>query len=283
MSSAKSTPAAEPASLGQPGVPIEFYALSALALHLLYATGCAPSTPNNRRSVAPVLQAQVLRAFPHDAEAFTQGLEIQGETLYESTGLRGSSTIRKVDLTSGTVELQRNLDDQYFGEGVTVLGDRIYQLTWESRTCFVYDKSSLEYAEHFTFDGPGWGLANNGNQLLMSSGDSTIQIRNPETFEIVRKLRIKDGRKSVTKLNELEYFDDHLFANILGEERIAKISPNSGEVVAWIDCSNVYPAKQRDDPGRQVLNGIAHDTESGRTFVTGKNWPSLFEIQIAGE
>ena len=257
--------------------------VAVVALLLVHSLGCSPSTPSKRRRAAPTIQVQVLNTFPHDAGAFTQGLEIENGTLYESTGIEGSSTLRKVDLNSGQVELSLKLDTKYFGEGLTILGNRIYQLTYKSRTCFVYEKATFEALEHFTFNGEGWGLANDGKQLFMSSGNSTIEIRDPESFEVVRELRVKDGRKSIIYLNELEYFDGHLFANVLGEDRIAKIEPSSGKVVAWLDCSHVYPAPKRDDASRQVLNGIAHDADTGRTFITGKNWPSLFEIRIADD
>ncbi len=232
---------------------------------------------------APILtqRVKVLAIFPHDASAFTQGLVVEGNTLYEGTGHYGMSQLRRVDLTTGKADKRMQLDRKYFGEGITVLGDKIYQLTWMERVCFVYDKAtlnslgSLRYPDQFE----GWGLTNDGKHLYLSDGTSTIRVLDPETFQQVRRIRVKQGRRALEKLNELEFVNGEIYANVWYEDRIARIDPDSGEVLGWIDCSNVFPANQR--PNREhVLNGIAHDATSGKLYVTGKNWPQLYEIEI---
>lgn len=242
--------------------------------------GCEISSANNQlNSDAPVLQVRVLETYPHDPEAFTQGLEIEGETVYESTGLRGSSTLRRVDLLSGEIEAYQKLHRKYFGEGLTIFEDRVIQLTWQAGVGAVYEKESLQYVKQFGYRGEGWGLANDGKNLFMSDGTSVIRVLDPNDFKVVRRLRVKDGRRSVSKLNELEYIDGHLYANVLGLDRIARIDLSSGTVLAWIDCSSVYPIASRATP-EAVLNGIAHDADTGRTFITGKLWPKIYEIKI---
>lgn len=251
-----------------------------ISLALAFASGCGSEGTSSTRTKAPVLQIRVVKSFPHDPNAFTQGLEIEGGKLYESTGREGFSSVRHVDLESGEVTLKLDLPDDFFGEGLTIMGDQIYQITYKNRICFVYEKGTLKKVKQFNYTGEGWGLANDGKHLLMTDKTSTISIRDPETFQVVRKLRVKDGRKSISELNELEYFDGHIWANIWRQDKIAKINPETGAVVAWLDCSKVYPAKNRDNPQEDVLNGIAHDADSGRLFITGKMWPTLYEIEI---
>ncbi|MEM7474996.1 MAG: glutaminyl-peptide cyclotransferase [Planctomycetota bacterium] len=255
--------------------------LSGALLVLTHVLGCKPSSDPGR--FAEVLKVRVVEAYPHDANAFTQGLEVEGETLYESTGIEGKSSLRKVDLKSGKVEHLQPLPDEYFGEGITTLDDRIFMLTWKGETCLVFEKKSFKHLQSFRYQGEGWGLTNDGTHLFMSDGSSAIRVLDPTTFEEVRKLRVKDRRASIGNLNELEYFNEHIYANVWKEDRIAKIDPQSGVVVAWVDCSNVYPRRLRSNPSEQVLNGIAYDADSGRTYITGKNWPQLFEIEIIGE
>ncbi|RMF37576.1 MAG: glutaminyl-peptide cyclotransferase [Planctomycetota bacterium] len=241
-------------------------------------TACNNIVPGS--DSAPTLRAVIVREFPHDPAAFCQGLAAEGSKLYEGTGQYEHSVLRRVDLSSGTIEAEMRLAPQYFGEGVALYGDRIYQLTWKSRICFLYDKATMKYVGVLRYSGEGWGLTTDGTRMYLSDGTSTIRILDPQTFRVLDRIRVKDGRRYVDDLNELEFIDGHIWANVWYEDRIAQIDPSSGKVVAWIDCSHIYPAHQR--PSREhVLNGIAYEATTGRIFITGKNWPKLYEIQVA--
>jgi len=223
--------------------------------------------------------ADVVATFPHDPEAFTQGLHVYDGQLYESTGQYGRSSIRRVDLRSGRVEQSVPLNFTYFGEGMTILGGRIYQLTWKSQTAFVYDLASFELLDTKRYRGEGWGLTHDGEALIVSDGSATLSYYDPDDFELLRTLEVHDQGRSVTLLNELEYVDGEIWANIWYDDRIVRISPETGEVLAWIDLSRLLPRLQRSADA--VLNGIAYDAEADRLFVTGKNWSQLFEIELA--
>jgi glutamine cyclotransferase len=231
-----------------------------------------------RRS-AQVLGVQVVNEFPHDPQAFSQGLAVEGDVLFEGTGQYGRSKLRKVDLETGRIFAEKSLNPNYFGEGITLFGDRIYQLTWKERVCIVYDKVSLKALGVFNYADQGWGLASDDRVLYMSDGSNRIRVIDPSNFKTLRTLRVRDGRRNIDSLNELEFVEGFLLANIWYEDQIAKIDPASGRVVAWIDCSQVYPSRMRPDR-EHVLNGIAYDRNSKRLFITGKNWPKLFEIKI---
>ncbi len=254
----------------------------ALLLACFCLTACSDSLANNQSAQrTPVLQVRVIESYPHDPGAFTQGLAIDGEHLLEGTGQYGGSSLRRVDLESGKVLQSVPLHRQYFGEGVTVLADRIYQLTWKERTCIVYNKDSLQPLGVLNYSNQGWGLADDGKELYLSDGTSTIRVLDPN-FKLLRRIRVKDGRRGVSKINELEYVNGFLLANVWYEDRIAKIDPQSGQIVAWIDCSGIYPASSR--PSREhVLNGIAYDEATEKLYVTGKNWPRLYQIEILDE
>lgn len=223
--------------------------------------------------------AKVVASYPHDADAFTQGLIVVGNVLFEGTGHYGRSTLRKVDLATGKVEKSMQLAAEYFGEGITIVGERIYQVTWKEGICFVYDKNTLQVLGTLRYAGEGWGLTNDGTHLYLSDGKSTIRVLDPETLKVVRRIRVKQGRRYIDKLNELEFIDGEIYANIWYSDQIVRIDPQSGEVLGWIDCGSVYPARQRPDR-EHVLNGIAYDQTSGKIFITGKNWPQLYEIEI---
>ncbi|MCA9133282.1 MAG: glutaminyl-peptide cyclotransferase [Planctomycetales bacterium] len=229
-------------------------------------------------SPLPVQAVKVIAAYPHDPEAFTQGLVVEGETLYEGTGHYGQSTLRRVHLPTGKVEQSQRLGASYFGEGITIFGDRIYQLTWKEQLCVVYDKSSLKALGSLRYSGEGWGLTSDGTQFYLSDGSSTIRVLDAN-FKQLRRIRVKQGRRAIEQLNELEYVRGEIYANIWYSDQIVRIDPRSGAVLGWIDCGAVYPARQRLDR-EQVLNGIAYDAASDRLFITGKNWPQLFEIQV---
>ncbi|HEY8520046.1 MAG TPA: glutaminyl-peptide cyclotransferase [Gammaproteobacteria bacterium] len=223
--------------------------------------------------------AKVVAAYPHDPTAFTQGLVIHEGRLYESTGQYGASSVRLVDLETGNVEKGRRLGPGFFAEGIAILGDRLYQLTWQNRVAIVYDVGTFDVLETFQYEGEGWGLTHDGRQLIMSDGSSEIRFLDPATFEVERTIVVRDGDLRVDRLNELEYVEGEIWANVWYDDRIVRISPEDGRVLGWIDLSHLYPASRR--PRDDVLNGIAYDAAAKRIFVTGKNWPRLFEIELA--
>jgi glutamine cyclotransferase len=223
--------------------------------------------------------AEILKEFPHDQNSFTQGLEWLGDgTFIEGTGQEGKSKLRIVRLEDGVATQEVDLDPRLFGEGTTVWKDRIYQLTWRNGVAIVYDRQTLTELKRFTYEGEGWGLTHNDKHLIMSDGSSTLQFRDPETFEIVRSLKIYGNGRRIAKLNELEYVGGEIFANVWREDVIVRISPENGQVTGWIDLSalprNVRPHNEA------VLNGIAYDEAGDRLFVTGKNWTRLYQIRI---
>ena len=222
---------------------------------------------------------KIVTTYPHDQTAFTQGLVFTEGHLFEGTGKKGDSSLRLVDLTTGKVEKIAPLNAHYFGEGITVLDNRIYQLTWQNRVGLVYNQETFDVEATFQYTGEGWGLTNDGKRLLMSDGSATIRFLDPKTFEVVKRITAHTSEGKVSKLNELEYVKDEIWANVWYEDRIVRISPQNGEVLGWIDLGNLYPRSQRGS-NEDVLNGIAYDTENKRLFVTGKNWPQLFEITV---
>lgn len=230
-------------------------------------------------STAPVFGYRVVNEYPHDSDAYTQGLVYIDDVLYEGTGLEGESTLRRVDLETGEVLQSRALDDDYFGEGIVVVDDRIYQLTWRNQICIVVDRTTFKPLETFDYQTEGWGLTTDGEQLIMSDGSDTLFFRDPATFEQTGTVNVRDGETPVTRLNELEYIDGEVWANVYTTDLIARIDPESGEVTGWIDLTGLLSPRDRlHDVG--VLNGIAYDHETGRIFVTGKLWPKLFEIEL---
>ncbi len=232
------------------------------------------------REPAPeFFQYEVVNVFPHDPGAFTQGLEFVDGSLYEGTGQHGVSSLRRVELETGRVLQNRALPSAYFGEGITVLGNRIYQLTWQSRVGFVYDKKTLRPVSRFRYSGEGWGLTNNGRQLIMSDGTSTLRFLDPRTFKVLRRVSVTDRGQPIEQLNELEWIKGEIYANIWNSEWIARISPENGQVTGWIDMRGLIRPGEAVG-SNAVLNGIAHDAEKDRIFVTGKNWPKLFEIKL---
>ncbi len=222
---------------------------------------------------------QVVRVYHHDRNAFTQGLEFRAGFLYEGTGLNGQSTLRKEKLETGEVLQEIQLDPQYFGEGITVFNQQILELTWRSQAGFVYDQSTFRRLRSFNYPGEGWGLANDGQQIYMSDGTPQIRIWDPVTLQEKRRITVHDGAKQITYLNELEYVQGEIYANVWQTDRIARISPADGRVVGWIDLAGLTSEADRLENGA-VLNGIAYDILGNRLFVTGKLWPKLFEIKL---
>jgi len=219
----------------------------------------------------------IVNVYPHDENAFTQGLVFEDGILYESTGLYGQSTLRRAELDTGMVIQLYALPDQFFGEGITVLDDKIIQLTWQSNRGFVYDKHSFDLLQEFSYPTEGWGITHDGSSLIMSDGTATLYFLNPETFEKVSQIEVYDVGP-VTELNELEFINGEVYANIWKEDKIAIINPQSGQVTGWIDLEGIQDLENLI--GNDVLNGIAYDAEEDRLFVTGKRWSQLFEINL---
>jgi len=221
---------------------------------------------------------EIINVFPHDQNAFTQGLVIENGVVYEGTGLYGNSTLRRLDLETGNVLQMHALSDEFFGEGITAFGNRIIQLTWLKQTGFVYDKNSFELLQQFSYPTQGWGITHDGSKLIMSDGTANLYFLDPETFEKVEQVEVHD-KELVTNLNELEYINGEVYANIWLTDKIAIIDPNTGQVTGWIDLTGIYTQENSDT--NAVLNGIAYDAEGERLFVTGKLWSQLFEIKLA--
>ena len=244
----------------------------------------APPTAKSDDSPVAKLPAQLklslVAIHPHDSRAFTQGLEFYKGQLYESTGHYGRSSLRRVEIATGKVLQNHPLARQYFGEGITLFGDKILQLTWQEKTCFVYDRETFRQEKTFAYQGEGWGLTNDGTHLIMSDGSSRIRFLDPDTFQPVRVIEVRDGNKRVTQLNELEYIHGEIWANMLGSKYIVRINPADGRVINWINCTNFVPKEIAPNDQENVLNGIAFDSETNRIFITGKHWPVLYELQL---
>lgn len=249
---------------------------------LLTATACnGEDSPGGTETVtprAPVAAAEVVRAYPHDPDAFTQGLVFHEGALYESTGRYGMSSVRKVELETGRVLTRTDLDDQYFAEGLAMHGGRLAQLTWREGVGFLYDLA-LRPQGTFPFQGEGWGLASDGASLIVSDGSNVLTFLDPATYQQTRQVQVRDGGEPVHQLNELEWVRGEVWANVWHQTRIARIDPQSGAVKGWIDLSQLTPTPRPND-GEAVLNGIAYDAAGDRIFVTGKLWPQLFEIRV---
>jgi glutaminyl-peptide cyclotransferase len=227
---------------------------------------------------APTYGYEVVRSYPHDRAAFTQGLLVRDGFFYESTGLNGKSGIRKVKIDTGEVLQIKPLSAQYFGEGITDWKSSIIQITWQSEIGFVYDLNTFEQKKTWTYKGEGWGLTHDDTQVIMSDGTSSLRFLDPETLKETRRVTVRDARGPVTQLNEIEYIKGEIYANVWQTDRIARISPKDGQVTGWIDLAGLLPPAERNPDG--VLNGIAYDAAGDRLFVTGKLWPRVFEIRL---
>jgi glutamine cyclotransferase len=232
------------------------------------------------RAIPPTFGYRVVAEYPHDHRAFTQGLAYVDGVLYEGTGLNGESTLRRVDLETGEVLQAVRLSEEYFGEGIAVLGDRIYQLTWRNGICVVFDRETFELLEALTYQTEGWGLTTDGERLIMSDGTNRLFIRDPETFAELDTIDVYEGPQAIWSLNELEVVDGEIWANVWYTDRIARIDPETGQVTGWIDLTGLLSERDRERRPAAVLNGIAYDPETDRLFVTGKLWPKLFEIEV---
>jgi glutaminyl-peptide cyclotransferase len=254
-------------SLLQPPLP---FARAAFILTTCIAVAALASAADSYR---------IVHTYPHDPHAFTQGLVFVDGHLYESTGINGQSSLRMVDLESGRVLQEQPVDSKYFAEGLTDWGSTLVQLTWETHVGLIYDRFSFRPVRTFFYSGEGWGLTHDAKNLILSDGTPTLRFLNPATFKVTRRFTVKDGGKPVSDINELEYIDGQVYANIWHSDRIARISPRNGKVLGWIDLTGLLGPTERSSP-EAVLNGIAWDAEHHRLFVTGKLWPKLFEIEI---
>lgn len=243
------------------------WVLTALGLAIAVALGaCANQLPY-------YAEGEVVRTYPHDERAFTQGLVFDNGSLYESTGLYGASSIRRVDLETGEVLQIQRLPDQLFGEGCTVWNDTIVQLTWKAGLGLVYDKTSFAVRHQFAYNGEGWGLTHDGDRLIMSDGTSTLRFLDPESLEQIGQVQVLDQGEPVVDLNELEWVDGEIWANVWKTPKVVRIDPQSGEVLGWIDFSSLTEQQPRG-----VLNGIA--MKGKQIFVTGKRWTSIYQVKI---
>jgi len=245
-----------------------FIVLSAFGVPSRPATAQAPAREG----------ACIVASYPHDPAAFTQGLLVDGETLYESTGRYGLSDVRIVDLASGAVRQERDLPVDVFGEGLARVGDRLVQLSWQEQTGYVYELATLAPAGTFSYAHEGWGITYDGRQLLVSDGSATIRRLDPATFAELGRFEVHDGDVPIQRLNELEMVRGQLWANVWQTDRIARIDPATGRVLGWLDLTGLLP--DQDRAGADVLNGIAYDAVRDRLFVTGKLWPTLFELRV---
>lgn len=238
-----------------------------------------PATLAGQAAVAPIWGYKTVAEYPHDPGAYTQGLIYIGGGFFEGTGLRGESDIRETVLQTGEVLRESPLAEEYFGEGIALIDDHLYQITWQEETAFLYQRDTFEQIGSFRYEGEGWGLTWNGQHLVMSDGSNVITYRDPATFAAVRTVEVRAGDLAVDNLNELEWIDDEIWANIFQTDWIVRIDPESGNVNSWVDLRGLLPLGPGEGmPG--VLNGIAWDSEGQRLFVTGKHWPSLFEIEL---
>jgi glutaminyl-peptide cyclotransferase len=253
-------------------------ASSAIAAAWLAIAPVGSNLHAQRRAAVPVSGYKVVNAYPHDPDAYTQGLIYRGGFLYESTGRNGKSTLRKVKLETGAVLQQRQVDAAYFAEGLAEWKGRLFQLTWRSNVAFVYDLATFAPVKTLRYPGEGWGLAAGPDGLILSDGSADLRVLDPDTFREIRRVTVKDAGIAIDQLNELEVVRGEVWANVWHENRIARIDPKTGRVTGWIDMSGLMGMYRLD--AEAVLNGIAFDAASGRLFVTGKLWPKLFEIQL---
>jgi glutaminyl-peptide cyclotransferase len=223
---------------------------------------------------------KVIHVYPHDNQAFTQGFFYDNGLLYEGTGQEAGSSLREVELETGKVVRQHNLESSLFGEGITLYNDRIYQVTWTNKVGFVYNKSDFKVINKFFYQTQGWGLTTINDMIVMSDGSNILYFYKPEMFEEVSKLEVYDNEKKVDQLNEIEYINGEIWANIWQTDLIARIDPSTGKVNSYIDMSPLFPESKRREVNADVLNGIAYDASGGRIFVTGKRWPKLYEIKV---
>ncbi len=259
--------------------------VTSIAGTLAMCSGLASALPKGPG--LPIDGYRVVKVYPHDPQAFTQGLLFADGKLWEGTGMAGQSSLREVELESGRVTKQVDLDPVYFGEGITRHGSELIQLTWKNKTAFIYDAATLRFLRTARYEGQGWGITSDGKVLFLSDGSSQLRVIDPATWKVLHRFQVMAGKSAVDKLNELEYVDGEIWANIWYADQIARINPETGSVLGYIDLTGIYehsrPAISASRNKEMVLNGIAVDPETGRIFVTGKNWPRLYEIERVGK
>ena len=247
--------------------------LITLAVILGSLTACQKSQPDS-------LGYQIISTRAHDETSYIEGLQWVDGRLFESAGLYGASTLREVEPATGKIIRKRPLAKTVFGEGLTIMGNEMWVLTWKENTAYVFEPDTFKPIRTHTYQGEGWGLTNDGQQLIMSDGSSTLRFINPKDFTTAKTLEVLDGKSPVTNLNELEWIDGQIFANIYQTDKIARISPQDGHVTGWLDLAGLR--RQLGQPNRaEVLNGIAYEKSTGHLLVTGKYWPQMFEIKVA--
>jgi glutamine cyclotransferase len=239
-----------------------------------------PGDNSSGREAVPIYGYEVAHVWPHDRDAFTQGLVFQDGKLLESTGEVGHSSLRRVALETGRVIAKVDVAPPYFAEGITLLKGKIYQLTWQQQLGFIYDAATFQKLGEFHYADEGWGLANDGQSLILSDGSNRLRFLDPDNFQVRKTIAVLDGRTPINALNELEYVQGEIYANVWHSDRIARIDPASGRVVGWIDLTGLLTRGEVTDE-EAVLNGIAYDAAQGRLFITGKLWPKLFEIKLS--
>ena len=256
----------------------------------LFITACTnndkpaetPSTPTTADIVPVQMPYTVVKMYPHNPKSFTEGLEFHDSSLYEGTGMEKESRMAIVSLTTGKDLKTLKLSDQFFGEGITLLNGKIYQLTYKSGKAFVYDAKTFKKLQEFTYEGEGWGLTNNGKEIIMSNGSSKIVYRNPETFAVTKTIEVSNEKGAVTNINELELVDGFIYANIWTTKYIIKINPATGKVEGYADFNGLLEQYVPGINTQQVdeMNGIAYDSVGKRFFITGKYWPKVFEVKF---
>ena len=247
-------------------------------LVLIAAAAACACGPASQAGGTPEYSYEIVRTYPHDPHAFTQGLVYLDGVLYEGTGLNDESSIRKVKLETGEVLQKRDVPGQYFGEGIIVWKDRILELTWQAQKGLIYDLASFNPKGEFSYPGEGWGLTTDGKRIIMSDGTPEIRFWDPETLKETGRITVNEDGRPVAKLNELEWVKGEIFANVWETERVVRIDPTNGKVLGWINLNGLLTPQERQ--GTDVLNGIAYDAKGDRLFVTGKRWPKLFEIKL---
>lgn len=243
------------------------------------AAAVASNTNASTPRAIPTYSYEVVNSWPHDPQAFTQGLVFHNGALLESTGQYGQSSLRRVNLTTGETLRRISVPRQYFAEGMTVFNEKIYQVTWQEEKGFIYDAESLRLEREFSYEGEGWGLTHDNQHLILSDGSNQLRFLDPTNFRVVRTINVSENNLPLRELNELEFVKGEIYANIWHRDRIVRIDPNTGRILGWIDLTGLLPEAQRGNP-EAVLNGIAYDEAGDRLFVTGKLWPRIFEIRL---
>ena len=261
---------------------LRFLAVFAFCAGTIVSLNCQPADTASKTDIgrpAPTYTYEIVHTYPHDPDAYTQGLIFDNGQLLESTGRNGKSSLRRVELQTGKVLQQVVVPEEYFAEGIALLHEKIYQLTWQHQLCFVYDHQTFKKLGQLSYDGEGWGLTTDGHSLILSDGTSHLRFLTPDNFNVTRTLEVLDGNEPVKELNELEYVKGQIYANVWHKQRIAIIDPKTGKVISWLNLDGLLPPNEVSDE-EGVLNGIAYDEKTDRLFVTGKLWPKLFEIRV---